>query len=135
MDEQRYWFLARGEDKTRAETVISIPWWPETIKWVHEEGGERVAAPMLFSTRRRAQEELEDIERSEADSYLALVEQHGLEEVNEAYENTSPWRLYDIGLDSLLDKLEDSDFLCLMVDRQLRLRHDFAEELRKQLDE
>jgi hypothetical protein len=29
----------------------------------------------------------------------------------------------------LLDKLEDSDFLCLMVDGRLRLRRDMIEEL------
>ena len=35
----------------------------------------------------------------------------------------------------LLDKLEDSDFLCVMVDGRMILRQDFAAELKKKLEE
>ncbi len=37
--------------------------------------------------------------------------------------------------DTLLDKLEDSDFLCVMVDHRSKLRQDFIEELKKRLEE
>jgi hypothetical protein len=35
----------------------------------------------------------------------------------------------------LLDYLEDSDFLCVMVDGQMKLRQDFVEEIRDRLEE
>jgi hypothetical protein len=129
MSEQRYWFLARGNDEARAELALSIPWWPEAVKWIHEEGDEHVAAPMLFTTREAADEELSAIEDTEAGSFLDLVEQHGETTVNEAYDNTPPWRSFDIDPGILLDKLEDSDFLCVVVDHQLKLRQDFVAEL------
>lgn len=54
---------------------------------------------------------------------------------DEALDNTAPLRVLWIDRDSLLDKLGDSDFLCVMVDHRLKLRRDFMEELRKQREE
>ncbi len=70
-----------------------------------------------------------------ADEYLRLVNQHGEEEVNEAYENTPPTMMYFLDVETLLDHLEDSDFLCVMVDGRMMLRQDFAEDLRGKLGE
>jgi hypothetical protein len=53
----------------------------------------------------------------------------------EAVGNTSSLRVMWIDLDMLLDKLKDSDFLCVMVDHRLKLRQDFIEELKRQPEE
>ncbi len=134
MDEQRYWFLAPGKKDLfghlpRAEKAVSTPWWPEAAKWVHEEGPERVAAPMIFTTREGAQAELLELEASEADSYLQLVEEHGKADVDDALDNTLPTQVYEVSRDSLAGLLGDSDFLCVLVDGRLKLHEDLAEKL------
>ena len=63
------------------------------------------------------------------------MEEHGEEEVNVAYENTLPTMIFFSDTETLLYSLEDSDFLCVMVDGRLKLRQDFAEELRERLGE
>ncbi len=50
MNTERYWYLASAP--------LSVPWWTEVFKWAHQEGVERVDAPMLFSTMAGAGEEL-----------------------------------------------------------------------------
>jgi hypothetical protein len=96
---------------------------------------EYVQAPMLFSTREAAEKEKRTVEDAEPEGYSRLADQYGEELVNEAYDNTASLRTMWLDWDSLLDKLEDSDFLCVMVDHKLKLRQDFAEELRKKLEE
>ncbi len=127
MNTGQYWYLA--------STPLSVPWWTEVYKWAHKEGVERVDAPMLFSSRGGAEEELRCLYGAAADEYLLLVEQHGEEEVNEAYENTPPTKIHSLDAEMLLDCLEDSDFLCVMVDGRMRLRQDLAEELRERVAE
>jgi len=56
------------------------------------------------------------------------VRHYGERITNEAPNNSLPLRVFDIGRDLLLSKLEDSDFLRVMVDDRLKLRRDFAEE-------
>jgi hypothetical protein len=46
-----------------------------------------------------------------------------------AYNNMAPLPVFDLDEDLLFGKLEDSDFLCVMVDGILKLRRDFMEEL------
>jgi hypothetical protein len=70
------------------------------------------------------------LEGTDPQSYLDLMERHG-----EAVANTSSLRVMWIDGDTLLDKLEDSDFLCVMVDRRLKVRQDFIEELKRRLEE
>jgi hypothetical protein len=82
MDGKQYCYLG--------SSPLTIPWWTEVVKWIHQEGVERVDAPMLFSTLEGAGEQLRALHGAAADEYLRLVEQHGEEEVNEAYENTPP---------------------------------------------
>jgi hypothetical protein len=115
--------------------ALSIPWWPEAYKWEHKQELEYVQAPMLFSTREAAEKEKRAVEGAEADGYSRLTDQYGEEHVNEAYDNPAPLRAMWLDWGWLLDKLEDSDFLCVMVNHKLKLRQDFAEELRKKLEE
>jgi hypothetical protein len=107
LEDQPYWYLGMSR--------LSIPWWTEVIKWAHREGVERVDAPMLFTAIEGAGEQLRALHGDAADNYLRLVEQHGEEEVNEAYDNTPPTKVFEVDKWMLLDYLEDSDFLCLMV--------------------
>jgi hypothetical protein len=117
-------------------SALSIPWWLEALKWEHKQELEYVQAPMLFSTREAAEKEKRAVEDAERDGgFSRLVDQYGEELVNEAYDNTASLRTMWLDWDSLLDKLEDSDFLRVMVDHKLKLRQDFAEELRKKLEE
>ena len=127
MDEKQYCYLGNSP--------LSIPWWTEVIKWPHQEGVERVDVPMLFSTVAGAGEQLRALHDTAADEYLRLVEQHGEEEVNEAYENTPHTKMFSLDVETLLDHLEDSDFLCVMVDGRMILCQDFAAELKKKLEE
>ena len=115
--------------------ALSDPGWPETPKGVHRQGNEYLEAPKLFSTREAAEEELLTLENNDPDAYLDLSEQHGEKQVNQAYNNTSSLRVLWIDKDTLLGKLEDVDFLSLMVDNRLKLRSNFMEELRAQLEE
>jgi hypothetical protein len=131
----QYWTIGRrGEDRSGrlhpAERVFSAPWWVEAYKYTHEEGIERVDAPMLFTSEQAAETQLGQTEESEADSYLKLVEEHGEQRVNRAYNNTAPFTVLGINRDALADKLEDAEFLCVMVDGRMKLRQDFIEELR-----
>ncbi len=126
----------RMEDVGYGANAFSVPWWLEIQpKWEHRQEIEYVQAPMLFSTREEAEKQRRDIENTEPESYLHLVEQFGEELTDEAFDNTSPLRVMWIDLDTLLDKLEDSDFLCVMVDHKLKLRQDFVEEVKRQLEE
>lgn len=135
MVKQRYWTIGRGgEDRSGrvhpAEKVFSAPWWVEAYKYIHEEGNERVDAPMLFTSEQAAETQLGHAEESESDLYLKLVEEHGEQRVNKAYNNTAPLTVLGINWDALAEKLEDAEFLCVMVDGRMKLRQDFIEELR-----
>jgi hypothetical protein len=116
-------------------SALDVPWWPLVPKWEHREGIEHVQAPMLFTAQEAAQEQKRQLEGTEAGAYLALREEEGEEYANEAFNNTSPLRAMWIDSNALLDKLEDSDFLCVRVNHRLKLREDFAEELRKLLEQ
>jgi hypothetical protein len=132
--EQQYWVIGHaGADQDGrphpAETVFSVPWWPEAMKYTHEEGNELVDAPILFTSEEAADVELRKTLEAEPDSYLELVSQHGEQRMNEAYNNTAPLTILGISRYSLAAKLEDSDFLCVVVDGRMKLRQDFYEEL------
>jgi hypothetical protein len=124
-EEKKRWAARRA----RQLSILSIPWWPEATKWEHKDGIERVDAPMLFTTREAAEAKLREIQDAEADNYLRLVEHHGEGIINVAYNNTAPLQVFDLDESLLFSKLEDSDFLCVMVDGILKLRRDFMEEL------
>ncbi len=125
MSEQYFWFLAPGTEDTPAELAVSVPGFSEVQpRWVHDPEylREYLEAPKLFTTKKAAEEELRQLEDTDADSYLDLVECEGEEVVNRAYNNTPSLRVFRIGWGELLEKLEYSDFLCVMLDDKLRLR-------------
>jgi hypothetical protein len=99
------------------------------MKYTHEEGNERVDAPILFTSEEAAEVQLRKTEEAEPDSYLKLVNQHGEQRVNKAYNNTAPLTILGISRDVLVDKLGDSDCLCVVVDGRMQLCQDFIEEL------
>jgi hypothetical protein len=99
------------------------------MKYTHEEGNERVEAPILFTSEEAAEVQLRETEEAESDLYLKLVNQHGEQPVNKAYNNTAPLAILGISRDALADKLGDSDFLCVVVHGRMKLRQDFIEEL------
>jgi hypothetical protein len=111
--------------------ALVIPWWSDVQPRLLESNeAERIYAPKLFSTRDQAEEQQRHLEDTEPEAYLELVERfedEGL--INEAFDNTPPLRVLWIDRDTLLDKLEDSEFLCVMVDDTLKLRRDFIQEL------
>ena len=134
MVEQQYWIIGHaGTDEGgrphRAERVLSVPWWPEAMKYIHEEGNERVDAPILFTSEEAAKAHIRETENADPDLFLKLVNQHGEQHVNQAYDNTAPLTVLAIDREALADKLEDSDFLCVVVDARMKLRQDFIEEL------
>ena len=113
-----------------------MPWWPEAEnKWVHEKGPEYVEAPQLFTTEAAAEGERHSLEQSAPEAYLDLVERYGEARAGEALDNTAPLRAMWTDRVSLLGSLEDSDFLCLMVDGVLKLRQDFIAELKEQVEQ
>jgi len=99
------------------------------MKYTHEEGNERVEAPIIFTSEEAAEVQLREAEEAESDLYLKLVNQHGEQPVNKAYNNTAPLAILGISRDALADKLGDSDFLCVVVGGRMKLRQDFIEEL------
>jgi len=114
------------------DVALSVPWWPEALYWEHRNGPEYVQAPILYTDRERAKEEERRLEENEPQGYLQLVEQYGEERTNEVLDNSAPYKALWVERASLLDKLQDSVFLCVMVDGVLKLRHDFMEELAKE---
>jgi len=93
--EQQYWVIGHaGTDEGGrphpAERVLSVPWWPEAMKYTHEEGNERVDAPILFTTEEAAEVQLRMTEEAEPDSYLKLVNQHGEQREQGVHQHSSP---------------------------------------------
>lgn len=125
MSERTYWYLSTGRP--------SILWWPEVTKWTHEEGNERVEAPMIFSSREAAEAELARFEETEVERYLGAVGRFGEDAVNEAKGPWSP-RVFELDGTRLADLLEGSDFLCVLVDHRMIMRQDFLDDLKGDAD-
>jgi hypothetical protein len=122
---------ARMEEVGFAPNAMSVPWWTEIKpEWVHQKGREYVRAPIIFTTKEEAEKVWRAQEGTDPQLYMDLMERYEW-----AVGNTSSLRVVWIGTDTLLDKLEDSDFLCVKVDERLKLRQDFIEELKRRLEE
>jgi hypothetical protein len=120
----------RLEEVGFAPNAMSEPWWLEIQpRWVHRQKPEYVQAPMIFTTKEKAEKVWRSLEGTDPQSYMDLMERYGW-----AVANTSSLRVKWIDTEMLLDKLEDSDFLCVMVDHRLKLRQDFIEELKRRLE-
>jgi hypothetical protein len=121
MDDSSYWYLG--------VSPISVPYWSDVTMYEAEVGEDRVAAPMLFTSRERAVAELREHQEAEADSYLRLVEEYGDEAVGEALDNTPEQQIFEISASLLGEHLKDSDHMYVMVDGRVRLAWELAEEL------
>jgi hypothetical protein len=122
MPETSYWYVA--------VSPLSSPYWPEVAMCETEVGGERVVAPMLFTTRENAEAELGTLREGEADAYLRAIGEYGEKTMNEALDNTPEKRVFEIDPLVLGEHLKDSDLMYVMVDDRLRLAWELSEELR-----
>jgi hypothetical protein len=122
MPETSYWYVAISP--------LSIPYWTEVAMCETEVGGERVVAPMLFTTRENAEAELRILREGEADAYLRARDEYGEKNINEALDNTPEKRVFEIDPWLLGEHLKDSDFKYVMVDDRLRFAWELSEELR-----
>ncbi len=122
MPETSYWYVAVGP--------LPVPYWPEVAMCETELGGERVVAPMLFTTRENAEAELGTLREGEADAYLRAIGEYGEKTMNEALDNTPEKRVFEIDPWLLGEHLKDSDLMYVMVDDRLRLAWELSEELR-----
>lgn len=125
------------ETRKRMEAVgydslaLEPPWWPMVRPWVHEQGHEYVSAPILYTKREMAEGDRRSLEEGEPERYLQLVEDYGQERTDEAISNTPPYKDLWVDRGTLLYRLEDSTFLCVMMDGVLKLRRDLIEDLRR----
>ena len=123
MTERSFWYVA--------STPLSVPGWAEVASYETEVGGERVVAPMLFSTREKAEAQLRWIAQGEAEAYLRAVEEFGEEDINEALDNTPEQGVFEIGTWLLGEHLKESDVEYVVVDDQMRLARELVEELER----
>ena len=116
----------REETKARYERMeavgygiqaLDVPWWPDVYSWEHAEGEGREypIAPILYTKRELAEEEERRLRDHEPEGYLQLAENYGQATTDDALDNSLPYKALWVDRDTLLGKLEDSDFLCLMV--------------------
>ena len=127
MHEPLYWILARGEQNTLPGRAVSNPWWPEACKWTYRRDVERVDAPLIFTTRERAEQVLGPLREAERHDFL---ERFGMIVDRALHHHHASLHAYGVSRDSLVEKLESADFLCVKVDGKLKLRRDFVEELK-----
>ncbi|MCA1715999.1 MAG: hypothetical protein LC781_03770 [Actinobacteria bacterium] len=109
---------------------VSGPYWDGVVMCEMEAEDVRVVAPMLFSTRENAEEELRVLREGEADAYIRAVIEYGESDVNEALDNTPELRVFEIDPWLLGEHLEDSAPMHVMVDGRVRFTWKLAEELR-----
>jgi hypothetical protein len=109
---------------------VSDPYWDGVVMFNMQVEGELVAAPMLFTTRESAEEELRVLREGMADAYLRAVGEYGETDVNEALDNTPELGVFEMDPRLLGERLEDSHVTYAMVDDRLRLARELSEELR-----
>ena len=117
-----YWYVG--------VTNVSNPYWDGVVMFEMKAEDLRVAAPILFTTREKAEEELDTIREGMADAYLRAIGEYGETDVNNALDNTPELRVFEIDTWLLGEHLEDSDLVYAMVDDRLRLARELSEELR-----
>ena len=110
---------------------VSNTYWDGVVMFnMQVEGGERLAAPMLFTKREYAEAELRTLREEMPEAYLRAVDEYGESDVNEAIDNTPELRVFAMDPRLLGERLEDSHLTYAMVDDRLRLAQDLSEELR-----
>jgi hypothetical protein len=121
MAERTYWHLGISP--------INVPYWTYVTHYETEVEGRPVRAPMLFTTRDKAETELRLFDEGEADEYLRAIRVLGEDVWNRALDNTPEHQVFEIGEWLLKEHLNDSEIAYVMVDHELRPARRLAEEL------
>jgi hypothetical protein len=121
MEERIYWYLGKSP--------IDVPYWTEVTPYETEAEGRTVRAPMLFTTRDKAEAVLRGFNDEEPDEYLRAINAGGEDEWNHALSNTPPHEVFEIGEWLLREHLNDSEIEYVMVDYELRPARHLAEEV------
>jgi hypothetical protein len=109
---------------------VSDPYWDGVVMFNFQVEGERVVAPMLFTTLESAEEELRVLREGMPYAYLRAVGEYGESDVNEALDNTPELRVFEMDPWLLSERLKDSHAAYAMVDDRLRHTRELSEELR-----
>jgi hypothetical protein len=117
-----YWYVGVAS--------VSVPYWDGVVMFDMQAEDMRVAAPMLFTTRTKAEEELRTLREGMPDAYLRAIGEYGETDVNEALDNTPELGVFGIEPWLLAKRLEDSHLTYAMVDDRLRLARELSNELR-----
>ncbi len=127
---RRFWYLAsRFEDSDGDSFTTKRAFAEEPLGWFYEGENESVTAPMLFTSQEEAEAQLRRIQRDVPDAYVAMAERYGEDATHRTYIDLFPIEVRKMDKDLVLRKLEDSTFLCVMVDGRMKLRRDLIEEL------
>jgi len=113
------------------DQALEPPAWPTVIHQYIEEGWDKVRAPILYTDKEKAEEAARDLESEETEGYLQLVESHGQADADEAWDNYVPFKPLWVDRGTLLGKLEDSAFLCVMMARRSFSTPYLIEDLRR----
>jgi len=105
--------------------------WGAVWSYEHKEeyATKYVSAPILYTSKERAEDEARRAGDDAPEGYLQVVEEYGQEAADDAFDNYVPYKALWVDRDTLLDKLRDATFLCVMMDDTLRPRQDLIEEL------
>ena len=88
MPESSYWYVGVAP--------VSVPYWDGVVMFEMKAEDLHVAAPMLFTTREKAEEELHTIREEMADAYLRAIGEYGETDINDALDNTPKLGLFEI---------------------------------------
>jgi hypothetical protein len=121
MEERSYWYLGNGP--------IDVPHWTDVTPYEPEVEGRPVRAPMLFTTRDKAETELRSFDEGEADEYLRAIREVGEDAWNRALDNTPEHQVCEIGEWLRREHLNDSEIEYVMVDHELRSAQGLAADL------
>jgi hypothetical protein len=121
VEERAYWYLGKSP--------INVPYWTDVTHCETEADGEPVSAPMLFTTRDKAEAELRGFNEEEPDEYLRAISVWGEDDWNRALDNTPPLQVFEIGEWLLKEHLKDSALTYVMIDHELKPAQWLAKEL------
>jgi hypothetical protein len=121
MAERTYWYLGKSP--------INVPYWTDVTHCETETEGQAVLAPMLFTTRDKAEAELRWFNEEEPDEYLRAIKVWGEDSWNRALDNTPSLQVFEIGEWLLREHLSDSEITYVMIDHALKPARRLAEEL------
>ena len=121
MTERTYWYLGTSP--------INVPYWTDVTHYETKTEGRPVLAPMLFTTRGKAEAELRGFNEVEPDEYLRAIKVHGEDVWNRALDDTPPLQVFEIGEWLLREHLNDSEITHVMIDHALKSARRLAEEL------